>query len=66
MEEIKVPKGLARVTEATRFLGLSKSKLYLMMDRGELAYVKFGKSRRIPWSELRELVERHIVPATKS
>ncbi len=56
-----IDEGLLRITEASRFLGVSRSKLYSLMETGEVAYVKFGKSRRIAWSELRRLVERHTV-----
>jgi excisionase family DNA binding protein len=56
-----MPDGLVRVAEAARFLGLSRSKLYLMMDSGDLPYVKFGKCRRIPKGELTKLVDRHTV-----
>ena len=57
--------GLARVGEAIQFLGLSKGKLYLMMEAGEIAFVKFGKCRRISWSELHQLVERNTVSTSK-
>ena len=46
---------LHRVADAAQFLALSRSKLYAMMDAGELPYVKIGRSRRIstrrswPW-----------------
>jgi excisionase family DNA binding protein len=42
-------------------VGLSKSMVYLLMERGELAYVKLGKSRRIPAKALVELAARHLV-----
>jgi excisionase family DNA binding protein len=58
--------GLVRVPEAARFLGLSRSKIYAMMDAGELPFVKFGKSRRIIKADLSRLVERHIVPARQA
>jgi excisionase family DNA binding protein len=44
--------GFVSVPEAARFLGLSRAKLYLLMDKQELAYAKFGKSRRIPRAAL--------------
>ena len=53
-------RGLASVREAEAFLSLSRSSLYSMMDRGELAYVKLGKSRRIPWDALDELVQKNM------
>ena len=40
--------GLVTVEEGCRFLSLSRSKMYEMMDAGLLAYVKLGRSRRIP------------------
>jgi excisionase family DNA binding protein len=62
MDQQKIREGLARVTEASDYLSLSRSKIYLLMDGGQLGYVKIGKSRRIPWSELRRLVITHTVP----
>ena len=43
-----VADGLLTVHEAERFLRLSRSSLYILMERGELAFVKLGRSRRIP------------------
>jgi len=40
--------GLVTVAEATAFLGLSRSKVYALMDTGRLSYVKLGRARRIP------------------
>ncbi|MBL8794291.1 MAG: helix-turn-helix domain-containing protein [Planctomycetia bacterium] len=51
--------GLLRIPDAARLLGVSRSKLYLLMDCGELAFVKFGKARRISPAELELFVERH-------
>jgi excisionase family DNA binding protein len=50
-----VADGLATVAEGERFLSLGRSKLYDLMDAGELPYCKIGKSRRIPWEALRRL-----------
>jgi excisionase family DNA binding protein len=55
--------GLARVREAQRFLALSRSAVYDLMDKGELQYVKIGKARRIPWPALRELIEKNRISA---
>ena len=54
-------KGLARINEAEQFLGLSRATLYGLMERGEMPYVKLGKSRRIPWNALEELVRQNTV-----
>ena len=60
--------GLLDVREAARLLGLSRSKLYQIMDKGELPYVKFGKARRINRQCLLEYVRRNVtgpVPAAQ-
>jgi len=61
MSAIESDGGLLRVPAAAAFLGVSRSKVYLMMDSGELRYVKFGKCRRIPRAELLILIERNMV-----
>ncbi len=43
-----VEDGLLTVREAAAFLRLSRSNLYALMERGELPFVKLGRSRRIP------------------
>jgi len=50
-----VAEGLLTVPEAASFLSVSRSKLYEMMDRGLLPYVKLGRARRIPRRALVEL-----------
>jgi excisionase family DNA binding protein len=55
------PGAFVRVSEAAAHLGISRSKLYQMMDAGELVYAKFGKSRRIPREALEELARRALV-----
>lgn len=48
--------GLVKVNEAAEFLSLSKSKIYQMMESGDLPYIRFGRARRIPKHVLIELV----------
>jgi excisionase family DNA binding protein len=55
--------GFETVPEAAKFLSVSRAKVYAMMEQGELAYCKFGKSRRIPRRALREYAERCLVSA---
>lgn len=43
-----VAEGLVTIRQAEEFLGLKRSKIYQLMDRGEIPYVKFGSARRIP------------------
>jgi excisionase family DNA binding protein len=52
---------LVRVSEVARHLSLSRSKIYQMMDRGELPYVKLGKSRRVRWPDVERLVEQNTI-----
>ncbi len=50
-----VADGLVSVREAALFLSVSRSKLYELMDNGELKFVKLGRSRRIPRRALIDL-----------
>ncbi len=59
-EEELVVDGLVRIAEAERFSGLSRSKLYELMEAGDLAYVKLGRARRIPRRALIELAARSL------
>jgi excisionase family DNA binding protein len=52
--------GLERVGPAAKFLGISRSQLYLMMESGELPFVKLGKCRCVPRLALKELAARHL------
>lgn len=53
--------GLATITDAMRFLSVSRAALYALMARGELPYCKLGRSRRIPRRALVALAERLLV-----
>jgi excisionase family DNA binding protein len=55
--------GLVNLDEAMAYLRVSRSKLYLLMESGQLPYVKLGKCRRVPMSELDKLIERNTHPA---
>ena len=50
-----VADGLVTVQEAALFLSVSRSKLYELMDKGELKFAKLGRSRRIPRRALIDL-----------
>lgn len=52
-----------KVPEVQRRLRLARSSVYALMDRGELAYVRFGRARRIPRSSLEEYIRKVTVPA---
>jgi excisionase family DNA binding protein len=53
--------GLDTVPAAAKFLGISRTSLYGLMDKGLLEYVKLGKARRIPHRAVLELAARNLV-----
>jgi excisionase family DNA binding protein len=55
-----VADGLMAVAEAAKFLSLSRSTLYELMDEGRLQYVKLGRARRIPRRAVRELAAANL------
>ena len=54
-------KGLKKVPQVAAFLAVSRSKVYQLMEAGDLPYVKLGKSRRIPWESVLRLVDENLV-----
>ena len=59
--EALVGEGLRRVRDVVQFLGVSRTQVYRMMDRGILPYVKLGKSRRVPWQAVLDLAKENLV-----
>ena len=57
----KLDSGLQPVNKVAKVLSLSRSKVYALMEAGELPYVKLGKSRRVRWADVLELVARNRV-----
>ena len=55
-----VVEGLLSVAEAARFLSVSRSTLYELMESGQLYYVKIGRARRIPRRALLDLAARNL------
>lgn len=55
-----VEEGLLSVREAARFLSVSRSTLYELMESGQLYYVKIGRARRIPRRAVLELAARNL------
>lgn len=53
--------GNATIIEAAEFLRLSKATVYILMDRGDLTYCRFGRARRIPWRELVRFSEAAMI-----
>ena len=48
------------VEEAARRLQVSRSTLYLLIQRGEIQSIKIGTSRRVPVAALDEFVQRQL------
>jgi excisionase family DNA binding protein len=49
------------VPRAAQLTGLSRSQLYELMKRRELAFVKVGRRRLITHDDLQSLINRHRV-----
>src|SRR6202035_1826163 len=58
--------GLDKVPETARFLQVSISTVYGLMARGQLAYVKLGRSRRVPHLAVIELAARGLAGGSGS
>ncbi len=59
-QQALVADGLMTVREAAQFLRLSPSRLYVLMVGGQLAFVKLGRSRRIPRRAVIQLAARAL------
>jgi excisionase family DNA binding protein len=51
---------LLRPTEAGEAIGVSRSKIYELLARGELPSIRIGGSVRVPLNELREWIARQL------
>jgi excisionase family DNA binding protein len=49
------------VPDVARYLKMSRSMIYLLMERGELAYVKIGRTRRVRAEDVTKLIELNSV-----
>ena len=52
---------LHTVPDVARYLKMSRSMIYLLMERGELPYVKIGRTRRVKAEDVKQLVEQNFV-----
>tara|TARA_R110000868_G_scaffold89729_3_gene249626 strand:+ start:7992 stop:8243 length:252 start_codon:yes stop_codon:yes gene_type:complete len=48
-----------RIPDAVRMTGIGRSKLYELIQSGDIAIVKIGASTLIPIESLRQLIDRH-------
>jgi len=53
--------GFASIEDAMEFLSLGRAKIYQLMNDGELAAARFGRSRRIPWTSLHAYAAKCVV-----
>jgi excisionase family DNA binding protein len=52
-----------KIPEVCKVLGLSRSAVYALMERGELSFAKFGDTRRVSKQALDEYIKRSTTPA---
>jgi len=57
---------LLRVPHVAQQLAMSRSAIYQLMDSGRLAYVKIGRSRRIPVEAVDALVRSGTVGTVRN
>jgi excisionase family DNA binding protein len=55
-----VADGLLTVAAAATYLSCSRSKVYQLMDEGELRFVKLGRARRVPRRALIQLAAQYL------
>lgn len=58
--ESLVSDGLLSVPDAAKFLSISRSAVYQLMQSGRLPYVHLGRSRRIPKRSLVSLAASNL------
>ena len=56
-----VKDGFLNIRQAEDFSGLKKSKLYALMQSGELPYAKIGAARKIPRKALLDFMAKNLV-----
>ena len=54
---------VVKIPDAMRMLSASRSRLYELMDEGELESIKDGKSRKITTDSIRAYVARKLLAA---
>jgi len=54
------------VKNASKFLGMSRAKLYILMRDGVIPYTYVGRQRRLIMADMLKYVEKNYKPAKKS
>ena len=68
-KEVNEPKSEFKyldVINASKFLGMSRAKLYILMRDGVVPYTYVGNQRRLIMADLVKYVEKNYIPAKKS
>ena len=52
--------GVITVEETGAMLAVSRSTVYSLFERGQLAYVQLGRARRVPRRAVAQLLERNL------
>jgi excisionase family DNA binding protein len=58
--EIPEPWRCLTIVDAARYLSLSRSQLYVLLDTNQVASFHIGRSRRIPIAELERFVRARL------
>lgn len=54
---------MLRPTEVAESIGVSRSKVYELINSGEIPSMMVGKTRRVPLDRLREWMDRRLAEA---
>ena len=54
------------VTEVAEYLKLSKSKVYYMIQKRQMPYIRIGRNVRVRESDLQIMLQNSIIPPTAS
>lgn len=68
-KEVNEPKSEFKyldVINASKFLGMSRAKIYILMRDGVIPYTYVGNQRRLIMADLVKYVEKNYIPAKKS
>jgi excisionase family DNA binding protein len=65
MEADPLSDGLMTIEEACDFAKVSRSSLYVLLQRHQITSVKLGKSRRVVKTALIAFLRDHIVPPSQ-
>jgi excisionase family DNA binding protein len=57
----QLPNQLLTIREACTFLRCARSTFYLILDAGQLGYVRIRKRRMIPYAELKAYLDKNTV-----